>query len=705
MANKVCITKDQEDGLKKAIAAGDFSLAKLQKTESSAERLELVRKHIPDEDVSKKIVRDIETRLSSKKEAIIEDYITRTLTTVPEETRKGVLNKFKRMQGVLGAKEEKDFLEELVAHKFGAYLTKEEANSLEKLTMEAMVLREKIPTDATELTPESLAYGAKLVELENAEGLLIKAKTTVTLKDMSKLKGQDTSEQVAKWSIYVKDTTLEAAGATRSFLASADLSAGFRQLWKILASGVTESVLSGFTKNRKLKIWANAMKTNFEAASKTFKYGDERVYDALRAEIHAHPNSYNGVYDAAKNNYGLRVNAEEAFPSSVPSETYDKMFGKNASANVFKISEVAYNSAVLRARFDLANLTIETLKGKANMMDKEVANAAGNFVGAFTGRASLGDWENTATDLNKIFFAPRFAVSQFTPYYEMALGITTRANNPAARLAAKDNFNFLVGTAAILVAVESARALLPNEDEADYVSILDFRSNQFGKVTVPGSNIALDMTGGNRSVVGLLGKILSDKYYDARLGTWREKGFFQTVEGKPIYDFITSKFAPIPSLTRDLLKGEHFGGQEISAGSIASKLFLPITVGNVLTEGSTKEDMTSASVVLLSEGLGFGASDFRFKPQGDEWSSLLNTDSKTYWKAVDELWVSVYDKSKALRTDVEFQALPRSEQAKKLEKMYKRELDKVIGQDKYEAVYAEKLKEVEAEKEVSILDK
>ena len=76
-----------------------------------------------------------------------------------------------------------------------------------------------------------------------------------------------------------------------------------------------------------------------------------------------------------------------------------------------------------------------------------------------------------------------------------------------------------------------------------------------------------------------------------------------------------------------------------------------------------------------------------------------------YWKAVDELWVSVYAQVKELRADAEFQALPRSEQAKQLEKMYKRELDNVIEQDKYIEVYEEKLKEVEAEKEISILDK
>jgi hypothetical protein len=703
MATKTCITLAQETSLKEAIAKGDFSLAKLQKTNSSAERLELIQKHIPDVDVSKKIVRDIETRLGSKKETIVEDYIKRTLTSVPDETQKGVLKKFKQMSSLLGAKEEKDFMEELVAHKFGAYISKEEANKLQKLTMEAMELREKISVDATEITPESKTYAEKLVELENAESGIVIERVNFNKSDFKKFKGQQGGELVASWSKYLAQGALEVSGATRSFKATADVSATFRQLWKILSSGVFESVTSFGKKNDKLKIWTNSLKTTLDAVKQTSKYGDERVYDAIRAEIHAHPNSYNGVYDTASNKYGLRVGSEEQFPSSVPTDNYDKFVSRKG--NLFKISEVAYNSTVLKARSDLANLTISTLKkADANVMNKEVADAAGDFVGAFTGRASLGRFESIATELNKVFFAPRFAVSQFSPYIEIIRGATTRADNKAARLAAKNNWEFLAGSAMLIVGAESVRSLVTGED-ADYTAVIDPRSNQFGKVKFPGSDTTLDITGGNRSVMGLFGKISSKKYYDARLGTWREKGFFQLVEGKSFYDFVTGKYAPVPSILRDLKKGEHFGGAEITAGSIVKNLFMPITIDNVLTEAGAKEDMSSAMIVLGAELFGIGASDFRFKPQGDEWSSLLNSDSKAYWKAVDELWESVYSKSKALRTDAEFQARPRSEQAKKLEKMYKRELDKVIRQDKYEEVYAAKLEILEAEKEISVLDK
>jgi hypothetical protein len=300
-------------------------------------------------------------------------------------------------------------------------------------------------------------------------------------------------------------------------------------------------------------------------------------------------------------------------------------------------------------------------------MKKETADAAGEFVGAFTGRASLGKFENAATELNKWFFAPRFAMSQISPIIEIVRGGTTRKNNPAARLAAKNNLQFIAGTAGLMVAAESARAFATSE-ESDLVSITDPRSNRFGKVKFPGSNTTLDITGGNRSVMGLFGKISSKKYYDARLGTWREKGFFQLVEGKSFYDFVTGKYAPVPSILRDLKKGEHFGGAEITAGSIVKNLFMPITIDNVLTEAGAKEDMCSAMFVLGAELFGIGASDFRFKPQGDEWSSLLNSDSKAYWKAVDELWESTYSQAKALRNSAKFQALPRSEQAKKLEK-------------------------------------
>jgi hypothetical protein len=699
--SQICITPEQEIAIKEAVKNGDFSLSKLQETKSSSERLELVNKFIGNEDVSKKVVRDIETRLGSKREDIVENYINRTMTSVPSETRKGVFNKFKRMQKLLGAEEDNDFMEELVAHKFGAYITKEEANKFEKLTIEAAELRDKIPAGVTDITDESREYGAKLVELENTESKLVLDRTGFDKADFKKFKDQKGFEKIASWSKYLATGAAEASGATRAFKATGDVSATFRQLWKIFSSGLTESAFSLGKNNDKLKIWANSLKTTLEAVKETSKYGDERVYDAVRAEIHAHPNSYNGVFDTASNKFGLRAGVEEQFPSSIPTDTYDKFVSKKG--NLFKISEVAFNSTVLKARFDLANLTIDTIKkGGGDIMDKKTADAAGEFVSAFTGRASLGAFEKAATVLNKFFFAPRFAASQFSPYNQIIQGFTTKADNPAARLAAKDNIQFLVGSFGLAIAAESARSFIEGE-KPDYTSVVDPRSNRFGKVTIPGSHIGADMTGGNRSVIGLFNNMASKKYYDSRLGIWREKSIFQTIEGKPLWDFASGKFAPVPSLLRDLKKGEHFGGKEVSAASIVSNLLMPITVANVLEEGWQKEDMSSAMIVLATEGSGFGVSDIRFKPQNDEWKALLNTNEKAYWEAVGELWVDVHSELKELRADEKFQSLPRQKQTDKVEKLYKKHLSKVLRQDKYKDVLKDKLKEIKDERKESIL--
>lgn len=691
MSAKICITLEQEAKLKKALDDGEFSLEKVQKTESSAERMALVDGILNNEELSKKVVREMEKRLGSKKEDIIQNYIERTLTSVPKETTKGVFNKFKRMSDLLGAKEEKDFLEELVAHKFGAYLTKEEANNFEKLTNEAVQLKEKIPTGVDGITEESRAYGAKLVELENAEAKIIVTRSGFNIKDYQKIKGQKGGEAVASWSKYLLEAAAESSGATRAFKATADVSAVFRQLWKIFASGVTESVRTGGTKNDKLKIWWGAVKTTGLAIKETAKYGDERVYNAIRAEIHAHPNSYNGVFDAAQNSYGLRAGVEEQFPSSIPSDVYDKWIGKKN--NIFKISEVAFNATVLKARFDLANLTIETLKKSgANLMEKETANAAGEFVSAFTGRGGIGKFEQAATTLNKVLFAPKYAASQFSPYFQIVKGLTTGSNNAASKLAMQQNIEFLVGSFALMTAAETARAFITG-DEADYTAVLNPLSNNFGKVRFPGTEIGIDFTGGNRSVVGLFANLASDKYYDARLMVWRDKGIFQTSDGKPLYDFVSAKYAPVPAVLRDIMKGEHFGGKEVTPRSVVSNLLMPITVSNVLTEGIEKNDFSTALLVLAAEGTGLGASDIRFKPSSNDWKALLNTDERAYWRAVDELWTGTQSQVKKLRDDKEFQALSEDKQAKRLETIYKIQLSKVINKPEYKDISAAKLQE------------
>jgi len=727
---KTCITPEQKKELDKAIADGEFSLKKIKKTKSSAERTELVSKYFDDPDLVKKVVRDIETRFSSKKEEIINKYMERNFSDVPAETRKGVLNKFKRMQTLLGAKTEEEFMEELVAHKFGAVISKAEANKLEKTTIEAMILKEKIPPGAKDITDESLAYGEKLVQLENEEAVIFLAKTEFKFSDKDKFKGQKGREALASWSKHLLIAASEYSGATRAFKATADVSGFLRQNAKLALGSAAEQlfIMAGknTTKhNMKFKIWKNSFWNTVEAVQKTSKYGDHRFYDSVRAEVHAHPNSYNGVYDAASNSYGLRAGVEEQFPSSAPSDWYDKYLtkklGVTKKTNIFKISEVAFNAVVLKSRFELANETISILKAVdgVNIMDKKWADPAGEFVSAFTGRGGLGKLESGSALFNKILFAPKYAASQFSPYFQIAKGLSTEADNAAARFAMSQNIQFLAGSAGLALTAETFRAFLEGEDP-DWESVYDPRSNSFGKVKFPYTDRSLDFTGGNRSVAGLKSGIFSKKFYDARLGIWREKGFFQTVEGKPFYDFISGKFAPVPGVVRDLMKGEQFGGEELpsiltgnfdlednlwTTANVVKNLLMPITIENVfLDEGYEKEDLSAAILVAAAEVVGIGTTDIRFKPQNDNWTALLNTDKKAYWRAVDEMWNNVQARIEKLRDSEAFQALPLDVQRDRLERVYTTELDRVIKQSKYRTPeYREALKEIKDKKKESIL--
>lgn len=733
MANKVCISLEMNEKLQKAVADGEFSLAKIQKTENSSERFELVNKYLADEELSTKVVREIEKRIGSKKETIVEDYIARTFTSVPENTRKGVLNKFKRMSTVLGEKDSKKFLEELVAYKFGAYITKEEANKFEELTNDAILLREKVfenedfknvltldksQVDELAQSPDLLAYGNKIVELENAEADVLLKRAGFQFSDYKKIDGQRGKERIAGWSKYLGRAALEGSGAARAFQATADVSGLLRQSWKIFSSGVFEAgfnLATGKKGSVKFNIWRNQVHNTIKAIQQTGEFGDYRFYNQIRAEVHAHPYSILGVYDAGKGEYGLRTKAEEQFPSSAPTELYDK-YVKYKKANIFKMSEVAFNASILKARHELANHTINILKESgANVMDKNIADEASAFVSAFTGRGGLGKAEGFAEDLNKVFFAPKFAASQFSPYFQIFKGVTYKADNAASKLAMEQNLQFIIGSASLMLLAETLRAGVMGED-ADYTSVLNPMSNTFGKVEIFGSERMLDFTGGNRSVWGLMTGLFAEKYYDSRLNIWRKKSFFQTADGKAYYDFASSKYAPVPSTISSLLKGKQFGGAElpsiftgetdlnknlVTAKTVVTNLLMPITVKNVAGEElmDKKSDMSTALLVLAGETVGLSTSDIRFKPQNDEWSALLNTDKKAYWQAVDELWTNIQEKVKVYRIDDNFQNLTEKEQTEKLEKMYSRELDKVIKQEKYRTVSKEKLEEIKAEKD------
>jgi len=135
------------------------------------------------------------------------------------------------MQELLGVKDDKDFLEELVAHKFGAVISKTEANKLEKLTVEAIDLKTKVDklkiAEQTGSSKEELAYGAKIIELSNAETRILLSGEGNFWDKFKKLKGESpfTLKGWANWAKYIIDTGTDATGATRSFLATGDVSA------------------------------------------------------------------------------------------------------------------------------------------------------------------------------------------------------------------------------------------------------------------------------------------------------------------------------------------------------------------------------------------------------------------------------------------------------------------------------------------------
>ena len=123
---KICITKAQEEKIKKAVADGEFSLSKIQETKSSAERLELVDGFLGNKEVSKQVVRDIEKQLDLKIRFRPNNDAWRSLkevdksgyTRATDELKENVLTKEKELQGsqsfkALGKDEQSKVLDKL----------------------------------------------------------------------------------------------------------------------------------------------------------------------------------------------------------------------------------------------------------------------------------------------------------------------------------------------------------------------------------------------------------------------------------------------------------------------------------------------------------------------------------------------------------------------------------------------------------------
>ncbi len=663
-----CIPKEIAQTLKQAIENGEVSINSLKKM-PSAKRADVFKKYLG-EKFGKKMNIGFEQRINSKTKDILEKYIERELTRIPQASRKVLLNRLSKMDNLINPEQGKPFLNELVSHKLGVQVTEEEAKTLMALASEARKAKEAIPQEIIDKglrgTPEQMRYGYSEVAVVDY------------MSDIQRLRGKsswgDITEQKTlskKWEQFSRErfnTMVDGIGALKGIVASLDNSFFGRQGIKMLANNPTIWA-KGFAKS-----WSDIGETLIKGGFKPVSgktgirlWGERNAvaYDRIRAEILSRPNALNGNYDRASNGFGLRLGTEEQFPINLGEKI--PVLGR-----IYKASEVAFNGAALRMRADLADAMIAGFKKNGvDVTDKEIMNELGRFVSSMTGRGDLGKFESAAGDLGSIMFSARFFKSQIDTFTALPK-LIMQPSNPVRRA---------YGLAVVRLIGMWAGVL----GTAHMLGLADLnpKSDKFGTIRI--GNSTFDLTGGHASMIKLITRLIGGKRYDPKTGTYRSVDSFGSSRDALIWDFLSGKFAPAPSMLRDLIKGEHFGGQKITGLSVAKNLLVPITFTSGL-EAMQSKDMSEAFIIILAEALGYSTSDFKYNPIGTGWKELRNSNKEVYNQATNELWNTIYPEIVKARNSSAYQKLSEEEKTKFMEKLEKRIKEKVINQFQYQEI-------------------
>lgn len=255
-----------------------------------------------------------------------------------------------------------------------------------------------------------------------------------------------------------------------------------------------------------------------------------------------------------------------------------------------RASERAYTVFLNKLRLDVFHSISKNWTGtpKANPYNlEELAKMVNNL----TGRAKLpGQSVGDGKLLNAMFFAPKFVYSRFAAPIQMA------NTTPEVRKQLAQELGSFVGTGMMVM-------YLAHKAGADIE--LNPTSGDFGKVKV--GNTRYDFWGGYSQIARTVAQTAVGKYTASNDQTY-EANRAETV-GK----FLQSKLAPVPGLGIDLLRGETYTGEEITAdenvvANQAANRLAPLFLQDVVEAMQT--DGLEGALKTLPAGLGLGAQTY-----------------------------------------------------------------------------------------------
>lgn len=280
-------------------------------------------------------------------------------------------------------------------------------------------------------------------------------------------------------------------------------------------------------------------------------------------------------------------------------------------------SQRAYVTFLNRLRADSFDALAETLVNRSGDLTLDQAKHISSMINTFTGRADFGKYEPAADALATAFFSPRYVASRF----QMLGGKGLWTRDKHLRRLAAEQYGKMLASAGVVYAL----AMAAGADVED-----DPRSSDFGKIIIPdgpGSEPmlrVLSLLGAGvqkydgKIRIDLLAGLSQTAVLLARSATGETKstktGKVTPISGKDVpyggkkwsdilADFGRYKLAPVPAAIVNVMDEEDPIGRPTSLAKEAAKLFLPISLEDVLEEmvaNGTPKELAAGLVGLFS---------------------------------------------------------------------------------------------------------
>lgn len=324
----------------------------------------------------------------------------------------------------------------------------------------------------------------------------------------------------------------------------------------------------------------HAVKEVFRALS---EYG-ERAAHAVQTEIESRPNAH--LYTQAKLDLtkpGVKLTDME--------EAYMSRWAKKIP--LVAGSERAYRTFLNRLRADSFDAMMASFGRRGGASLRE-ARAIANFVNVATGRGSLGPKLATAAvGLNHVFFAPRLVLSRF----QLLTGQPLWDGSMATRRAIAGEYaRYLVGVGVVIALAQAAGA---DKMETDPRSS-NFGKLKFGHTRVDPFSGLLQATVVSSRVLSGSTKTSKGAIVKLRTAPGEKRAFGQDDAGDVIGRFLRSKLSPVAGTAMDIASGRNVIGEPVTPGMAATRMFVPLTFGEVYESMKEKGVGPGAAFAVLT---------------------------------------------------------------------------------------------------------